>query len=263
MAQIVRPETHREFLNTGEHRVEVEPSPRWVRVEFNGQTIASSRHVLMLRETRHLPVYYFPREDVHMDLLEATPTHTTCPYKGEASYWSIKVGDRVSEDAVWSYVDPLPERRDIAGYIAFYWNRVDHWYEEDEEVYKHPRDPYHRVDALRASRHVEVVANGQTVAETDHPVLLFETGHVTRYYIPRQDVNWELLEATPTASTCPYKGDAVYWKARAGEQDIAWSYPRPVLECPTIRGMIAFYNERVDAIYVDGESAAVPQPRPS
>src|SRR5262245_50940944 len=120
MAQIMRPETNREFLNTGEHRVEVEPSPRWVRIEFNGATIASSKRVLMLRETRHLPVYYFPQEDVRMDMRAATPSHTTCPYKGEASYWSIRVGDRVSEDAVWSYLEPLDGRQDIAGFMAFY-----------------------------------------------------------------------------------------------------------------------------------------------
>jgi len=100
---------------------------------------------------------------------------------------------------------------------------------------------------------VKVEVGGQTVAETTHPVLLFETGLVTRYYIPPQDVNWDLLEATETTSTCPYKGDAVYWKVRGGERDVAWSYPRPVLECPSIRGLIAFFNERVDALYVDGE----------
>jgi uncharacterized protein (DUF427 family) len=223
-----------------------------VRVQFNGEMIASSKHVQLLRESRHLPVYYFPQGDVRMDLLTPTETHTTCPYKGLASYWSIKVGDRSATDLAWSYLEPLPGSEAIAGHIAFYWNKVDHWYEEDEEIFKHPRDPYHRVDAMRASRTVKVVADGKTLAETDHPVLLFETGLVTRYYIPPQDVNWDLLEATDTTSTCPYKGDAVYWKVRGAERDIAWSYPRPVLECPSIRGLIAFFNERVDLV-VDGQ----------
>src|SRR5438552_6554429 len=113
MAQIARPETSRENLSGGEHRVEVEPSPRWVRVQFNGEMIASSKHALMLRETGHLPVYYFPQADVRMDLLTPTDKHSTCPYKGLASYWTITVGDRVAADAVWSYLAPLPGHEDI------------------------------------------------------------------------------------------------------------------------------------------------------
>src|SRR3954469_23978200 len=95
------------------HTVAVEPSPRWVRVLINGTTIADSKRVKLLIETGARPVYYFPREDVRMDLLEPTDKHTHCPYKGDASYWTIRVGDRVSEDAVWSYTDPFPEREDI------------------------------------------------------------------------------------------------------------------------------------------------------
>src|SRR5437588_184628 len=82
--------------------------------------------------------------------IRAKKTH--CPYKGEASYWTLKVGDRESADAVWSYPAPIDGRDDIAGYMAFYWNRVDQWFEEDDEVFAHPRDPYHRVDVLRSSR---------------------------------------------------------------------------------------------------------------
>src|SRR5947209_6725721 len=112
------------------HKVETEISPRWVRVEFNGETIADSRRALLLRETGNRPVYYFPPEDVRMDVLTPTDQHTHCPYKGEASYWTLKVGDKVSENGVWSYLDPYPEHPDIKGYLAFYWARMDAWYEE-------------------------------------------------------------------------------------------------------------------------------------
>lgn len=101
----------------------------------------------------------------------------------------------------------MPE---LSGLVLFYWDRVDHWYEEDEEVFKHARDPYHRVDALQSSRHVQVVVNGEIVADTKRPVLLFETGLPTRYYIPATDVRTDLLTATDTASVCPYKGTATY-----------------------------------------------------
>jgi len=213
----------------------------------------------MLRETGHLPVYYFPPEDIRMDLMTPTETHTTCPYKGLASYWSIKVGDREVKDVVWSYQDPLPGREDIKGYLAFYWNKVDHWYEEAEEIFKHPRDPYHRVDAIQSSRKVKVIVGGQVVAESERPVLLFETSLPTRYYIPKDDVHLDLLEATDTQSTCPYKGNASYWKPKGGDRDIAWAYESPIKEIPAIKGLIAFFNERVDAIEVDGEVEQKPR----
>ncbi len=242
------------------HTVAVEPSPRWVRVVFNGETIADSKRVKLLRETGHLPIYYFPREDVRMDLLDPTEQRTHCPYKGDASYWTIRVGDRLADNAAWSYQEPFPEREDIRGYVAFYWNKVDAWYEEAEEVFKHARDPYHRVDVLESTRHVRVVIDGQTVAETRRPRLLFETGLPTRYYIPPEDVRMDLLSPTNTHTVCPYKGQASYWTAKVGDaerQDIVWSYPNPIAECPRIKGYLSFFNEKVD-IYVDGEL----QPRP-
>jgi uncharacterized protein (DUF427 family) len=236
------------------HSVEVEPSPRWVRVAFNGVTVADSKRALLLRETRLAPVYYFPRADVRLDLMSPTELHTRCPWKGEASYWTLKVGDKEAANAVWSYPNPLPGREDITEYMAFYWNRVDRWYEEEEEIFVHPRDPYHRVDSLPSARHVRVAVGDQTIAESSRPVLLFETGLPTRYYVPREDVRLDQLEPTETTSRCPYKGIASdYWRLKGGEseKDIAWSYPDPIAESPKIKGLIAFFNERTD-IWVDG-----------
>jgi uncharacterized protein (DUF427 family) len=250
-----------EDLKKGSHRVHVEPSPRRVRVVFNGQVIADSKRAVLLRESNLLPVYYFPPEDVRQDVLTPTDQHTRCPYKGEASYWTITVGDRTAENAMWGYLDPLPGREDIAGYRAFYWNRMDAWYEEDEQIFKHPRDPYHRVDVLQSDRHVRVEINGQVVAESRRPRLLFETGHPTRYYLPPEDVHMDLLEPTETSSVCPYKGTASYWKLKGdpSDRDIAWSYQDPIPECPKIRGLISFFNERVDGLYVDGERQEQPK----
>jgi uncharacterized protein (DUF427 family) len=245
----------------GTHAIHVEPSPRRVRATFKGATIADSKHALLLRETRHAPVYYFPSADVDMRLLTPTELHTRCPWKGEASYWTIRVGERESKDAVWSYPEPLPEREGIRGYLAFYWGRMDHWYEEDEEVFVHPRDPYHRVDSVRSSRHVRVALGDQTLAESDRPFLLFETGLPTRYYLPREDVKLESLESTKTSTQCPYKGTASnYWRLRgdAEGRDLAWSYPEPIAESAKIAGKVAFFNERVD-VWVDGELEERPQ----
>jgi uncharacterized protein (DUF427 family) len=242
--------------------IEVEPSPRWVRIKFGGRTIADSKRVLLLRESGHTPVYYFPQEDVRMEWLTPTEHQTHCPYKGDASYWSVIVEERVVENAAWSYRDPLPERSDIQGYLAFYWDKMDAWYEEEEEVFVHPRDPYKRVDVMPSSRHVQIVIGGETVADSRRPRLLFETGLPTRYYIPREDVRMELLEPTNTHTRCPYKGLAHYWSVKIdGEvyEDIVWSYPQPILECPKIKNLLCFYNEKVDALYVDGELIPPPQ----
>ncbi len=237
-------------------------SRRRVRVVFGGITVADSRRVMLLHEFGRLPVFYFPLEDVRMDVMEATDYHTRSPLKGEASYWTIRVGERAAENAAWSYLDPFPGGPQIKGYMAFYWEQMDAWYEEEQQVFAHARDPYKRVDVLPSSRHVRVVLGGVTVVDTRQPRLLLETGLPTRYYIPEQDVRMELLEPTDTSSRCPYKGKASYWTARVGERvfkNIVWSYRDPLPESLHIAKLLCFYNERVDAIYVDDELQAVPR----
>jgi uncharacterized protein (DUF427 family) len=138
---------------------------------------------------------------------------------------------------------------------------MDRWLEEDDEVWVHPRDPYHRVDVLNSSRHVQVKIGGEIVADTRRPRLLFETGLPTRYYFPKVDVRLDLLADSDTASRCPYKGVASYYSAQVGNQviqDAAWYYQLPIPECPKIENMICFFDERVEAILVDGE--ALPRP---
>ena len=245
----------------GDHVLFFEDSPRRVRVMFGGETIADSRRVKLMHEKGYLPVYYFPRSDVRMDLLEATDHTTHCPFKGEASYWSVKVGDRVAENAVWGYPEPLEDAPPLAGYLAFYWNKMDAWYEEDEEVFVHPRDPYHRVDVLQSSRHVKVSVNGETVAETDRPRVLFETGLPPRYYIPLEDVREDVLLPSDKNTDCPYKGTASYHSVEAGgetKEALIWYYPSPIPAAAGIKDHLCFYNEKVD-LEVDGEAQEQPQ----
>jgi uncharacterized protein (DUF427 family) len=249
------------FTTNPDYRITFEPSPRRVRVKFGGETIADSAAVRLFFETRHLPIYYFPRADVRMDLLRPTEHHTYCPYKGTASYWTIAAGGRESENAVWGYPEPFDEVAEIRDYVAFYWKEADSWWEEDEEIFVHPRDPYKRVDVIASSRPVKVVLGGEVVAETNRARFLFETRLPTRYYIPEEDVRMDLLVATDKVTACPYKGTARYWTATAGGReypDIVWGYPDPIAECPKIKGLLCFFNEQVDAIFVDG--AEVPRP---
>ena len=239
--------------------VRVEPSPRWVRGFVNSVPIVDSKRVIVVYGARRLATYFFPTDDVRMDVLRPAATQST---PGEQRY-SFQLNGRTIEDIAWTYTELDGERAELRDYIAFEWRKVDAWYEEDDEVFVHPRDPYHRVDVLNSSRHVKVVIVGQVVAETHRPRLLFETGIRTRYYIPKVDVRMDLLEPTATLTQCPYKGNATYWSARIGDQvfpDIVWSYPFPIPECTKIQNLLAFYNEKTE-IYVDGELEQAPTRR--
>ncbi|MEA2444629.1 MAG: hypothetical protein QOJ12_1921 [Thermoleophilales bacterium] len=228
---------------------------RRIRGEFAGETVVDSRHGKLLHEHGLLPIAYFPEDEVRMDLFEPSDKHTKCPWKGQASYWSVRVGDQVAKDAAWYYPEPLEGAPPIKGYVAFYFDRLDRWLEEDEELIAHVRDPYHRVDVLDSSRHVKVSLDGVVLAETDHPKALYETGLPVRWYIPPEDVRMDLLTPTDKQTLCAYKGQAGYHSANVDgkvAEDLVWHYAEPRREAERIRDHLSFYNERVD-IEVDGE----------
>jgi len=240
--------------------VRIEPTERRIRAFFNGVAVADTTSAVLLFEQGHLPIYYIPLTDLRADLLHPTEHTSHCPRKGDARYWSITVGGRTSENSVWNYPHPIETCPDISGYVALYWNRVDSWFEEDDEVYVHARDPYHRVDVLQSSRHVEVSIDGVLLAATDRPRLLFETSLPTRYYIPKVDVRLDLLRPSTKETSCPYKGDAGYFSVAVGPRvvdDVVWVYPHPIVEAAKIENHLAFFNEHVD-ITVDGKQL----PRP-
>jgi uncharacterized protein (DUF427 family) len=176
---------------------------------------------------------------------------------GARTFWDLAVNGLYVERAAYNYHNQ-PE---LDGYITFFWHKIDHWFEEEEEVFVHARDLYKRVDVMPSSRHVRVVIDGVTVAETKQPFLLFETSLPTRYYIPSSDVNMAILTPTDTQTCCPYKGVASYWNITIGDKvykDLVWSYPEPIPECPKIKELLCFYNEKVD-LYLDGELQEQPQ----
>jgi len=235
-----------------QHVLYLEPSPRRVRGVTGGETVVDSTDVALLHETGYLPVWYFPRSDVRFDLLEATGHTTHCPFKGDARYWTIRAGGKVAENKVWGYPEILPETPEITDRVAFYWDAVEHWYEEDEEVFVHPRDPYHRVDAIKSSRAVTISLDGVVLAESSRPVAVFETGLPTRWYLPKEDI--ATYEASARSTACPYKGTASYWNV-GGHENIAWSYEAPIAAAAALTGLVAFYDEIVD-VDIDGERQA-------
>jgi len=242
-------------------KVRLEPTERRVRAMVRGTTVADSKHAQLLYLPPPFNAYAFPRDDVRWDLLSESKSGLNMPGLGEVQHWSVVVNEHVREGAAWTFPGPPPDLDALTGLVVLRWHLMDAWFEEDDEVFVHPRDPYHRVDVLNSSRQVAVTVGGELVAETRRPRLLFETSLPVRYYIPMLDVRTELLEPSPTITRCPYKGVASYWSVHAGgttHPDLAWAYRAPIPECPKIENMIAFFNERVD-LDVDGERLQRPR----
>lgn len=257
-------ETH---LTEPAYKLEAAPSPswylspKWLRVFLNGEVVADTKNPRLLRAGGP-PVYYFPLADVRQGFLVSSDHTTESEERGSGTFWSVKVGARIAENAAWGYEAPPDSASFLKGYVAFEWGKMDAWFEENEEVFVHARDPFKRIDAIKSSRHVKVVVGGKTVAETTEPVVLLEPGHPIRYYIPKADVRMELLQESDRTSRCPYKGEAHYYSVQANDTlapDIAWYYTYPTLESVQVAGMVCFFNERVDELYIDGEQQ--PQPK--
>ena len=232
----------------------LEPTPKRLRVEVGGEVIADSRRAFILHESGLQPTYYFPPEDVRSDVLTPTDRHTHCPKKGDASYYTISAGGETVENGAWYYPEPLVGAEFIAGLVAFYFNRMGRWLEEGEEIGVHPRDPSHRIDVLATDRQIRVSLGGELLAQTDRAVALFESNLPPRWYMPREDVSVQ-LSASDTVTHCPYKGEAHYWSVDAagdGGKDLIWYYEEPLAEVGRIKGLVCFYNEKVD-IELDGE----------
>jgi uncharacterized protein (DUF427 family) len=210
----------------------MQPCPQRIRARRGGKVVIDSVQACYVWEVPHYPAYYLPLDDVDAEVLALPSTETF-------------------------------ERGPFAGLAHVDWHAVDAWFEEDEEVFGgHPRSPYARVDAIRSARLIRVEIDGVVLAESNAPVLLFETGLPTRHYIQRTDIDFSHLERTATETYCPYKGTTSnYWSARIGgalHEDIAWSYAYPAPEVIQIAGLVAFYDEKVDTL-LDGVPVARPR----
>jgi len=238
-----------------------EPTHRHIRVKFNGEIIADSKNVMLLRDVGHSIHYMFPESDVKTEYLTTTEHIEASKFKGDKHHWTVTVGDEIGENSAWAYPATKEGRPNMEGYIGFNWDDMEAWYEEDEEVFIHARDPYHRVDTVRSKRHIRVEVDGVTVADSTKAVFLFETGLPTRYYIPLEDINMDYLEATDLETGCPYKGFASYWTINVNGKaydNHVWGYKAPYNEVLKIENTASFYNEKLD-IYVDGELEEKPR----
>lgn len=225
----------------------VEPVPRHVRGMLANEVVVDTTRALYVWEHQYYPQFYIPHADVRADLLvdEHAARDTS---RGAAHVHGVRVGGVHRPSSARYY-------RDFHDSVRFDWAAMDLWFEEDEQVFVHPRNPYARVDALRSSRRVRIELDGVVVAESSSPVLVFETGLPTRYYLSRTDVDFSALTRTDTVTGCPYKGTTTdYWSVttpRGVHPDLAWSYSFPTKDLLPIAGLVAFYNERVD-VFLDG-----------
>jgi uncharacterized protein (DUF427 family) len=231
------------------HRILFEPDARRLRAFVGDTLVLDTRRAHLLHETGIRPVAYAPLEDFDQTLLERTQTTSHCPFKGDASYWSLRVGDELREDAIWGYEEPLDQAPWLRGFAALYPGKADRWLVEDEPVAGGLRDPYHRVDVHTSSRPVRVTAAGELIAQSTHPTLVFETSLPVRAYLPRGDVVAGHLRPSDTTTTDPYMGDAIYWHVHAaGEllRDAAHSYELPRAEAMKIAGLVCFSGEGLE-----------------
>lgn len=234
---------------------ELFPSPKRVRVVLGGQVIADSRRAILLRRDDAPPVYYFPLDDLQPGALRESGRNEQLADYGETKFFTVHANGSERPDAAWSLSRAEPELAGLERYVAFDWNAMDAWFEEDQEVFVHPHDPRKRIDIATSSALVRVSLNGKTVAESHRTTMLFETGLATRIYFPKLDVRQELLEPSGRVTYCPYKGEAHYYSLRLGDallEDLIWHYRYPTSEVAPIAGLLCFYQERID-VEVDGK----------
>jgi uncharacterized protein (DUF427 family) len=228
------------------HRLLFEPLGRRIRLEVGGEVVLDTDAARLLHETGLRPRLYVPLADARAELLRPSETRSRCPFKGDASYRSVAVGDRVAADALWVYDEPLPGAPWLRGYAGVYEERFDRVLDEDEPVLGWVPDPYHRVDVRAASRAVRVTGpDGTEWASSRRALVVCETGAPRVLYVPQEDVAAP-VEREERVSVSPYFGVATHWSV-AGMPGAAWSYEAPVAGVERLAGLVAFGGEGVEA----------------
>ncbi|MEM8923908.1 MAG: DUF427 domain-containing protein [Actinomycetota bacterium] len=250
-----------DLLEPSDGRAYSEPFPRRVRATLGDTTIVDTKAAHLVWEHRYYPQYYVPMEDVLTGVLRPSTEVGHHDGLGLMRYWHVQGGGGVERpNGAWMHPEAEPEF--LRPLVRFAWASADAWHEEEREVFVHPRNPYVRVDVLPSTREVRVEVEGELLARSSRPVLVFETGLPVRYYLPCADVRVERLEPSPLVTGCPYKGEAVHWrlasadpgKHHAGDPEadaVAWTYEDSLPELAGIRNLISFYPGQVE-LYVDG-----------
>ena len=269
----------RSLLASGFGQVRYEPTAKRIRAVLGGATVLdSTRAVLVWEPRRVVPSYAVPVDDVRAELIAADPVAAAAadevglampdvssrPVLDPSVPFAVHTADGQAVD-LRTGVQSRPAAgfrladADLAGYVVLDFGAFDTWYEEDEQNVAHPRDPFHRIDVLPSSRQVKLELDGQLLAESSRPTVLFETMLPARYYLPREDIRADLIPSS-RRTFCAYKGQASYWSAVPGGDllaDIAWTYEQPLHDAAQVRGLIAFFDERID-VTLDGERLARP-----
>jgi uncharacterized protein (DUF427 family) len=264
----------RALLASGLDDLRCEPIGKRIRAVLGGETVVDSTQAMLVWEPRRIvPSYAVPVGDVRAELSPAAaaapgdtrdagvqlPTLSrrpvldpSVPFTGhtaDGQVVDVRALGQGREGAGFKPADP-----DLSGYVVLDFRAFDGWYEEDEANVSHPRDPFHRIDVLTSSRHVRLELDGQVLADSARPMLLFETMLPVRYYLAREDIR-AALTPSDTRTYCAYKGQASYWSVTVGGQvspDIAWTYQAPLHDAAQVSGRVAFFDERIDLV-VDGE----------
>jgi uncharacterized protein (DUF427 family) len=232
-----------------------EPLRRRMRVQFAGEWIADSEHVILLHEPGRYPVAYFPLADVRPGLL--VDAHRTTQHRelGDTTWYTVTVDDRTAARAAWQHTDPPGHADMLRDRVAFAWRAMDGFYEEDERIVGHAADPYHRIDIRQSSRHLVVRDGDRVVADTNRPLALYESGFAPRWYVPREDIDQTALAVTDEQTFCPYKGLASYYDI-GDRTGAAWSYPQAWPEVVRVSDFVSFEPDKID-VYLDDVKLAL------
>ena len=246
-----------------------EPSEKRLRAMLGEETVVDSTRVLLVWEPRRIsPWFAVPAADVRAELFpteaaepegDAPPVlHPAVPFRVHSTpgdELDVRAAGTTREAAAFRPSDP-----DLAGYVLLDFDGFDAWYEEDELIVAHPRDPFHRVDIRRSSRHVRVEFEGEPIADSTRPTLVFESQLPMRFYLPREDMI-AALHPSERRTRCAYKGEATWWAFDAGgrrHDGLVWSYAQPLPDCGQIAGLVSFFDDRFDVI-VDGRLKEPPR----
>jgi uncharacterized protein (DUF427 family) len=230
-------------------RVRTEPSEKRVRTYLRGRLVADTLQPLLVWEIPYYPAYYLPLADVRAELVSTGETKRS-PSRGDGQVHDVVIDGVRADGAAVVYPDsPIEALRD---HVKFEWDAISSWFEEDDEVFTHPRSPYVRIDVLPSSRHVRVLAgegdSATVIADSVRAHVLHETGLAPRWYIPQVDVRMDLLGPSDTVTHCPYKGRASHLHATLPDgttiADAAWTYPYPLRESLQVAGLVSFYPDK-------------------
>jgi uncharacterized protein (DUF427 family) len=229
----------------------VERLRRRMRVRFGGRWIADSENVLLLFEPGRYPVAYFPEIDVSPNVLECTEHTTQHPDLGVTSWYSVLAGEQnTAARGAWQHTGLPTHASELQGRVAFAWQIMDGFYEEDERIAGHAADCYHRIDIRQTSRHLVARHHDRIIADTRRPLVLYESGFAPRWYVPRADIDESTLTPVKLQTFCPYKGLCSYY-AIGDARLAAWSYPDAYPEVGRISNLVSFEPDII-SVHLDG-----------